>query len=80
MKVLYMVITNGGDGSNSVEWVQDGAVLARMEELADDGDECYASGDGLQVRKLMFPETFDLDAFFEANHIRLVTLKDLGDI
>lgn len=77
MNKVYMVITNSGDGSNSTQWVLDEAVLARMEELADDGDEGYASGDGLQSRKLVFPEGFDIPAWMKLNRLNLVTLADM---
>lgn len=70
---IYMVIANNGDGSNGIRWVQDEAVLDKMEELADDGDETYGSGDGLQTRKLVFPDGFDLDAWIKLNNIRLAT-------
>ena len=50
MNKVYVVITNSGDGSNSLHRVLDEAVLDRMEELVDDGSETYASGDGLQNR------------------------------
>ena len=62
MKSVYMVITNCGDGANSIQWVLDSKVLEHMEELADDGDESYASGDGLQTRELVFPDDFDLES------------------
>ena len=77
--VVYMVITNSGDGSNSVQWVFDKAVLDRMEQLADDGDEGYASGDGLQDRKLTFPEGFDIPAWSKLNYHNVVTLEDLDN-
>jgi len=41
MKEIHMVITNGGDGSNSIHWVQAQEVLDRMEELVDEGDETW---------------------------------------
>jgi hypothetical protein len=44
------------------------AVIDKMEELADDGDEQYASGDGLQVTEFIFPDDFDLDAWLKVNH------------
>jgi hypothetical protein len=78
MTKIHMVITNGGDGSNSIEWVLDEDVLDKMEERADDGDEGYASGDGLQTRKLVFPDDFDLNAWMKTNHITVVTMKDMG--
>lgn len=74
---IKFVITNNGDGSNSTRWVRDEKVLERMEELADDGDETYASGDGLQVKELTFPDGFDLDAWVKLNRLYVVTLKDL---
>lgn len=77
MTKVYMVITNSGDGSNGVQWVLDEAALERMQELADDGDEGYASGDGLQSRKLVFPDDFDLTAWLKTNHLSLITMVDL---
>lgn len=74
---IDLVITNSGDGSNGIRWVIDEEVIALMEEMADEGDERYASGDGLQVRTLRFPTPFDRDQFIKLNHISVVTLKDL---
>ncbi len=76
MKTISMVITNSGDGSNGIRWVTDPAVLEIMQELADDGDERYASGDGLQERKLKFPDDFDLDSWMVLNHIKVITLEE----
>lgn len=67
MQTIYVVITNSGDGSNGLRVVKDADTLARLEELADDGDETYASGDGLQARKLRFPDDFDVDAWVKLN-------------
>jgi len=75
---VHMVITNSGDGSNGIRWVTDDKVLDQMQELADDGDETYASGDGLQVKTLTFPDDFDLEAFMKLNHLSLTTLKDMN--
>lgn len=77
MKLVYMVITNSGDGSNGVRWVLDEKVIERMEELADDGDETYASGDGLQVKRMIFPDDFDLLGWMGTNHFYETTLDDL---
>lgn len=76
MQELYMVICNAGDGSNYIEWVMDPAVLDKMQQLADDGDECYASGDGLQSRRLQFPDGFDIEAWMKLNYLSLTTLSD----
>lgn len=79
MTTLYMVITNGGDGSNGTHWVFDPAVIDRMEELADDGDESYASGGGLQCLNLIFPDDFDMAAWMEQNYLSETTLADMDD-
>lgn len=76
MKTISMVITNSGDGSNAVRWVTDPAVLDKMQELADDGDEKYASGDGLQVTELGFPDDFNMDLWMKLNSIEVTTVED----
>jgi hypothetical protein len=77
MSHIYMVITNNGDGSNGVEWVIDDKVIDRMEDLADDGDESYASGDGLQVNTLLFPDGFDIQAWIRMNSLSLTTIESM---
>ena len=72
-----MVITNNGDHSNGVKWVIDDKVIDRMEDLADDGDECYASGDGLQVNTLLFPDGFDIQAWIRMNSLSLTTIESM---
>lgn len=74
-----MVITNNGDGSNSIEWVTDDNVIDRMEDLADDGDERYASGDGLQVNTLLFPDGFDIQAWIRMNSLNLTSIESMSD-
>jgi len=76
-KKINFVITNNGDGSNSADWVTDGAVLNKMEKLADMGDGVYASGDGLQVTTLYFPDDFDLDAWIKLNHLNITPWEDV---
>ncbi len=77
MKTISMVITDSGDGSNGIHWVTDEAVLDKMQDLADEGDEQYASGDGLQVTNLGFPDDFDMDLFLKLNHIDVTTLEEM---
>lgn len=77
MQVIYMVITNSGDGSNEIRWVLNEKVIDRMEELADEGDDRYASGDGLQVKKLVFPDNFNLKSWMKTNSLYETTLNDL---
>jgi len=74
---LHLVIKNCGDGSSTIQYVLDETVLARMEELADEGDEEYASGDGLQVKTLCFPPDFDMEHFIASNKISVITLERL---
>ena len=77
MTKVHMVIVNCGDGSNSIDWVIDEAVIDRMQELADNGEETYASGDGLQVKTLNFPDSFDVQAWLKTNYLSLTTMKDI---
>ncbi len=73
---LNYVIGNSGDGSNFIEWVTDEKVIQHMQNLADDGDEAYASGDGLQLRTLIFANQEMLDWFVKRNLISFTTMKD----
>ncbi len=77
MVKIDFVITNGGDGSNGIRWVLDPAVIEVMEQKAEDGDDTYASGDGLQVTTLVFPDDFDLGQWMLKNNLRLTTLEDM---
>ena len=76
-QILSAVIIDCGDGSNSLLWVQDDEVLDRMKELADEGDEKYASGGGLQVRRFLFPDEFDLAGWRDLNRIRLTHFNEV---
>lgn len=73
---INFVITNSGDGSNGIHWVRDEAILEKMEQLVEEGDEQYSSGDGLQVKTLVFPDGFDLDAWIQTNRLYLPTLAN----
>jgi len=66
MQTIFTVITDCGDGSNNIEWHKNMSdeKLEKMEE-----QERYQSGDGVQVRELMFPDDFDLEAWATINHI-----------
>ena len=69
MKSIYMVICDCGDGSQSIEWHR--TWDDHKHEMLEEGDDCYryASGDGLQMTELKFPDSFDIDAFAKDNHI-----------
>lgn len=77
MPSIQMVITDSGDGSNGIHWVTDPAVIDKMQEFADEGNETFASGDGLQLHTLIFPPDFDLDSFVKVNRISLTNLEDM---
>lgn len=64
---IWMIITNGGDGSNGLILIKSQAALEKVELLAEQGDEQFASGDGLQVRDLWFAPDFDIDSWVEKN-------------
>lgn len=78
-QIVFCVITNSGDGSNSLHWCTCEKVVDEMEKRADEGDECYASGDGLQVKEFYFPDDFDLTGWLSMNHINLTTMSDMED-
>lgn len=67
MQKIHLVIGNAGDGSNFIEIVQTQEAIDKLENLADSGDERYASGDGLQIRPLIFSDEFALDAWVARN-------------
>ena len=63
MQSVYTIIRDNGDGSQSVEWYR-GSDFKRDEliEAADaDKYNSYASGDGVQLYQLRFPDDFNLD-------------------
>ncbi len=64
---IYMVIVNCGDGCNGIQILKTEKALARVQELASEGRETYASGDGIQSRELTFPDEFALDAWVTEN-------------
>lgn len=63
MQTVYYIVTNNGDGSNSVEWYKD--IYFTKEQLVEaaelDKYDSYASGDGVQITTLQFPDNFDLN-------------------
>ena len=79
MQHLHVVIVNNGDGSNSLRYVLDQEVLEEMEELADQGDDRYASGDGLQVWRFDLGSPEGLKLFMQTNCIELTTMDDVVD-
>lgn len=76
-KRIYFVISDCGDGSNTINWVLDYEVIEKMRELAESGDSQYSSGEGLQEYSLEFPEDFDIDAWIKANYIYINTMEDV---
>lgn len=65
---IYMVITNCGDGSNSIEWHKTMSP-EKADKLENSDLERYSSGDGFQCTELKFPDGFDLELFAEVNYI-----------
>lgn len=57
-KTLYIVISDCGDGSSSLEMTFDKEVIDLLNQQQDDDelDDCYQSGDGLQVTELTVPD------------------------
>jgi hypothetical protein len=61
MKQVHIVISNCGDGSNSLNWFKDTDIndLADLDEKTNDY-ELWGSGDGVQITTINFPDDFDL--------------------
>lgn len=77
---LDMITTNSGDGSNTVEYSTDPRVLYLKHSLADQGDEKYASGDGLQHTSLDFLTKQARQDFIDLNCPYLHTMENRGDL
>lgn len=79
MTKFYLVTSSGGDGSYCLEWVTDENVIRAMHKLADEGDETYATGDGLAVREIVWPDSasVSLEEWFKINKISVTTMEDL---
>lgn len=63
-KRLWIVISDSGDGSNSLEFTLDKETLDDLIQQEEDGtlDDSYQSGDGLQIQELLVPD----DATYES--------------
>jgi hypothetical protein len=60
MKNLYILISDGGDGSYSLSYTMDGEMIARMQEAYDNDelDEWVpgVDGDGFNYQTLTIPD------------------------
>lgn len=63
MKKLYLVISDGGDGSQSIRMTLDETVIDKLRQMEEDNElaECYQSGDGLQVSSITVPDECTLE-------------------
>lgn len=73
---LYQIITNSGDGTNYLYYTTDPIVVKHWEKLANEGNEYYASGEGLQLRDLRFKTQQALDEFVLLNVYELTTQEN----
>jgi len=66
MKTIYLVISDCGDGSQSIEWhkTMSDEKYEKMEQ-----QDRYQSGDGVQITELKLPSVLDLDTLAKINHI-----------
>lgn len=63
MQEVHYIICDNGDGSQSVEWYKGADFTAEqlIEAAEKDKYEQYASGDGVQLTTLEFPDNFNLE-------------------
>lgn len=61
IKILYIIVSDSGDGSSSLNFTFDADLVTHLNENIDDFEN-FMSGDGLQVTKLKVPA----DSTFES--------------
>lgn len=79
MFTLNAVIANCGDGSNVLEFSTDPRVKQIKNQLTEEGDERYASGDGFQCYNFKFHDQSALQQFIALNCPYLHTMENRGD-
>lgn len=58
---VFGLISDSGDGSSSLRWFKDQALVDRL--LEDDGFcEVFYANEGCPAETLVFPDDFDLDS------------------
>lgn len=67
-KTLFLVITDSGDGSNSISYTFDAELISLMDENLDELGESYQSGDGLQVKTLTVPDECTYESLGISKH------------
>lgn len=68
MQTVYLVLSDCGDGSNTINWFRK-TPFDELYKLVDDDPNTWGSGDGLQYQELKFADHFNLDMFAELNNI-----------
>lgn len=76
MQTVYLVLSDCGDGSSSINWFRK-TTLISLEKLAEDNPNTWSSGEGLQYQELYFPDDFDLDYFALSNSIYWADDEDI---
>lgn len=63
MQKVHYIISDSGDGSQSVEWYKGADFTAEqlLEAAENDKYGSYQSGDGVQLTTLEFPDNFNLE-------------------
>lgn len=60
MITVYLVISNNGDGSSSIQWFKN-TTIKELELMEEEDPELWSSGDGLQIQELTFPDNFNFE-------------------
>lgn len=77
MFTIYAIIINCGDGSNTIDWVDNKSVLEELDNMASQGYESVASGDGLQAQEFRFSSVQSLREFIDLNNIEFLTMDNV---
>lgn len=61
MQTIYLVLSDCGDGSSTINWFRN-TTLEQLQKLEEKNPNRWSSGDGLQYQELTFPDNFDFEA------------------
>jgi hypothetical protein len=63
MKIAHYIIANNGDGTQRIEWYKNSDWTAEqlIKYAEKDKYDTYASGDGVQINTVYFPDSVNLD-------------------
>lgn len=78
MQTISYVICDAGEGSQYIQWFERALTDEEVDALMDaDRYDTYASGDGIQIAEMHFPDEFSVLGWAALNSI---TLKNYEEV